>query len=181
MIIMKPEDFSACQSAIFYYEHPWYANAKEIKHIFEEYKVGFYTTLGFTFIYCLEPPKYVMPAKDYDKILHLCGGKYYLQTYPRTEFSVMLDTKTYPYGDGRQYYRGRGRIFEFLEGEYKKEIEGIIIGPESDFMDRYGVKCDNTTIKIGDETFEGECSFLPSTDFIKLCTITEKDYEVKKC
>ena len=178
---MKPEDLSACESAIFYYEKPWFATADKVKSCFEEYNVGYYTTLSFTFIYCLEPPKYVMPAKDYDKVLHLCGGKYYLRTYPNKKHSIMLDTKTYFYRDGRQYYRGRGRIFEFLKGEYRKEIEGIIIGPESDFIDRYGIKCDNATITIGNKTFEGECSFLPSTDFIKLCTITEADYEVEEC
>lgn len=176
---MKPEDLSACESAIFYYKKPWFATADKIRELYNEYNVGLYTTMTFTFIHCIEPPLYYMPAENHKDTLHLCGGKYLFESFPNyTESPYILDTNTYPYSDGRQYYHGHGRIFDFFEGEYSKKIKGIIIGPVQDFYDRYAVKCSNKGIvTFGDMTIKiDEMSFLPQTDWIDLCTVTREKY-----
>lgn len=180
---MKPEDYSACESAIFYYENPWFATADKVKKLYDEYNVSLYTTMTFTFIHCIEPPAYMMPAENYENVLHLCGGKYLFEFFPNYENhpNDILDANTFPYTDGRQYYSGNGRVLDLFDGEYREEVKGIIIGPVQDFYDKHSIKCGGGTMTIGDTTFEvDEMSFVPKTDFTDLCTVTEDRYSVRR-
>ena len=180
---MKPEDYSACESAIFYYENPWFATADKVKKLYDEYNVSLYTTMTFTFIHCIEPPAYMMPAENYENVLHLCGGKYLFEFFPNYENhpNDILDANTSPYTDGRQYYSGNGRVLDLFDGEYREEVKGIIIGPVQDFYDKHSIKCGGGTMTIGDTTFEvDEMSFVPKTDFTDLCTVTEDRYSVRR-
>lgn len=175
---MKPEDVSACESARYYYKNPWMADVDTIKDLFEEYNVGFYTDLKFTFVYCLEAPEYIMPYTGYDDVLHVCGGKYLLRQYPNYNNTrdFIIDTLKYPFRDARPFYYGDGYIFNFLDDGYKKFFKGIIIGPVTDFTDNYSVECDGHITLDNGEVIEGKCKVLPLTDYIRACTITEDKY-----
>lgn len=173
---MKPEDASAIESLIFYYENPEYATIEKIVDCFENYNIRIYSDISFLFIECIRAPKYIMPSPGRDQTLHLCGGAYRCTPYPGDDMHQpwTIDTETYFFhDDARPLFAGNGKVYDFLPKEYRELIDGISIGPVSDFLDEYSVNLGDGSIIVDGHEFKGEVTMLPSTKWINAMTITE--------
>lgn len=176
---MRPEDASACAEAIFMYKNPQHATVSKIKDLYEKYNVDLYLNLNFCFIRCIKPPRYIMPSKHKEGVLHLCGGTYTFENFPHSNYSKTnyseIDTTTYHFvDDARPFYIKEGYVYDFLQPNNLSSFNGIIIGPEDDFLKKYGNRCSVVTMEIGGEKIQcGDTYILPDTSFIKACTVTE--------